>query len=316
MSSKEERFDAMLLGLAQQHEGGVPDLMNTLFGFLSRKTDFYTGGEKALQMVMDAYNKHAGRYTEIENKKKKEEEERRKRQREQAEAKEAKREQEAKKEAEQPRVVEVTDEEEQQILSEQAKKKEEEPTIIPSNNEDEEKEKDDGRLKPNTGNGSSTENYSWTQTLEEIEIRVPVPEGTRKRDLEISIKRSHLKITLKGKTPLIDGDFDKLVKADDADWIVEDCKVVVVYLTKVNQMEWWSRLIKGEAEINTQKIQPDTSKLEDLDGETRGTVEKMMFDQRQKQMGLPTSEDSQKNEMMKKFMAQHPEMDFSKAKFN
>ncbi|XP_072178957.1 nuclear migration protein nudC-like [Diadema setosum] len=332
MAEDEERFDGMLMAMAQQHEQGIQQLINTFFGFLRRKTDFFVGAQQgqAEKVVIDCFKTHQRLATEA--KKKKEEEA--------AAAMKAREERQAKEKAaklaaeakikEEPKIQELTDEEAERLQAEldqkkqqaesapaeEDKKNSEKSNKDGSDDDEEESEEDKAKLKPNSGNGADLPNYRWTQTLGELEVHIPMPMPVKSRDLVVAIDKRHLRAGLKGHDPLLDGETYNELKVEECSWVIQDKKVVILYLEKINKMEWWDKLVSSDPSINTKKVNPENSKLSDLEGETRSMVEKMMYDQRQKAMGLPTSEDQKKQEILQKFMKQHPEMDFSNAKFN
>ncbi|KAG5724656.1 hypothetical protein E4T56_gene3695 [Termitomyces sp. T112] len=158
--------------------------------------------------------------------------------------------------------------------------------------------------------------YKWTQLLGEVDITVPVPNGTKARDLVVAISKKKLSVGLKGKEKILDGELCMDVKVEESTWTLEDNQLVLIHLEKINKERWWENVLTHHPKIDTRKIEPGNSKLSDLDGETRGMVEKMMFDNQQKQLGKPTSDELKKIEALKKFQAAHPEMDFSKAKIS
>lgn len=171
------------------------------------------------------------------------------------------------------------------------------------------------------GNGGSTDTYRWTQSLDEVELTMDVDAKLRGRNLSIAMTTSHLKVAVKGKesAPLLDGALHEAINVDESTWTLTsdgkaNVKTLTITMTKVKGMCWWKRVIIGDAEIDTAKIQPENSKLDSLDDETRQTVEKMMFDQRQKMKGLPTSKEMEQNKILENFKKQHPEMDFSQMK--
>ncbi|CAG5884037.1 unnamed protein product, partial [Menidia menidia] len=255
MADEDEKYDGMLLVMAQQHEGGVQELVNTFFSFLRRKTDFFTGGDSgaAEKLVKDAFDHHCKLALKVHKEKQAKQDKEKKEKAERAAKLE---EEERKKKGENgPQIQELTDEEAEKLQSELDKKKKEEE-----------------KMKNVTENEAKTEDKADKE--KGLAVPFDVKFRIKGRDVVVDIQRRSIKVGLKGHPPVIEGQLYNEVKVEESSWLIDDGKVVTVHL------------------------------------------EKMMYDQRQKSMGLPTSEEQKKQDILKKFMAQHPEMDFSKAKFS
>lgn len=318
MSDDETRFDNMLMAVAQQ-QNGIDGILSVFFSFLNRKTDFFTQPDQARASIDQAMRKYFALAEEKEKQRRAAEAESRQRREAEAAAAAA-----AANSSSRVEVIEDEDEEAERQAADAAalrqaelsQKQRELEAERARAAEDEEANKPQG-LPPTIGNGFEYPSYSFSQSLSDAEVRVPLPiKNAKGKQLEVEIKQSRLRVAVKGRPePLVDGEFWARVKVEDCMWTIEDGCVAVVTLSKLNAMEWWKTILKGDPEIDLQKVVPENSKLDDLDSDTRQTVEKMMYDQRQKAMGLPTSEEQKKQDMLKKFMEAHPEMDFTQAKF-
>ncbi|CAL6270236.1 unnamed protein product [Bathycoccus prasinos] len=359
----EAQFDAFFMNVASQcasiasneHHGidgiNAIDIMHeAYFGFLRRKTDFFTSSIeeernrgktsvlKALEKQREEVEKskttlerekeetQKRQHKELLKKKEREDEARGKIVEEEKKRKERVREalMAQKMEDAKKKIVEL-DEDGNEVINDEEEDKDEQQKVARENTEKVEKEEEDphalqpGTVHPSPLNGGEAEHYVWSQTLQEVDVRLPVPVGTRAKDIVCEFTATTFKFGLKSERALRIPEKSKLcesIKPDDSFWTLEDNREVRLTLTKSNQMSWWENVIKGDPRIDTKKVVPENSNLADLDGETRSTVEKMMYDQRQKAAGKPTSDQESKMGLMKKFMESHPEMDFSNCKFD
>ncbi|KAI3379664.1 hypothetical protein SNEBB_003226 [Seison nebaliae] len=337
MSMNDTKYDPILMNIAQNFAGDADGLIDLFFSFMGRKTTFFyeADSERSKSVVDKAYKKWYKLSNEHfeEEKKRNElrEEEKRKKLAEKMEKEKAEdcRRRAAYESGDNDggsKIIEIDDENESKSINEifdgEDKTKEKSEKLPEDNNnnnddaDDDDDEESKGKLKPNSRNGYDFDHYSWFQTLGEVEIHVRLPFAVKSRDIKVDIKRRRIIVGLKGKDPILAGEFYGEIKEEESFWTLSDNRVVEIQLQKIDEMSWWNCVVKGETEINTKKVQPENSQLSDLNGETRAMVEKMMVDNRNKQMGLPTTDEQKKMDAFNKFKQAHPEMDFSKCKFN
>jgi hypothetical protein len=326
LTMAEDKFDGYLMTIARElgppsEGGGIDGMLDTYFSFLRRKTDFFTGGGEGLARVEAAVNAALQRQWAIA----------------QAQVKKAKPAAAAAAPkptlaaaaaaaAPKPTPTPTPAASAPVVAAEPARATtalvggggsssaaeesagSSSSSSSASSSASEPAEASTGGL-PGPGNGGATDRYTWRQTLSDVTVSFRIPSSAVKRDISVVVTAAHIRVSVQGAV-LLDADLPKRMKLGTDEYTIvsePQGRLLTVEFQKENQMEWWGSVGVGEPSIDVTKVEPENSKLGDLDGETRKTVEKMMFDQAQKAKGLPTSDELTKQETIARFMKMHPE---------
>ena len=132
-----------------------------------------------------------------------------------------------------------------------------------------------------TYNGDSCEKYDWSQSINEVTMQIPIPEGTTSKQMQIDIKAKHLFVKIKGQDqPIIDGELQEKVKIDDSFWSIEDKKYVNITFEKAYEAIWKTVII-GDKEIDPKTVD-NSKRIDEFDLETQGHLQKVLYEQERK----------------------------------
>jgi len=197
----DERFDGMYMNMAGQL-GGIDPLLDGFFGFLRRKTDFFTGAasaDAAEATVLKALSKNKERAEEDarekaakERKRKAEEEARRAR----VAAERAKQQ----KQEDESRIVDVTDEPAASASGEGGAAGDAAAGDAAAGGAaaDSEEGGEESKGQAPVNNGGVCGNYRWEQSLGDVTVFVAVPKGTKAKQLNVQIGKKRLVVGVAG----------------------------------------------------------------------------------------------------------------------
>ena len=142
-----------------------------------------------------------------------------------------------------------------------------------------------------TYNGAKTDKYNWSQSIQNVDVQIPLPPGTTSKMLKVDIQTKKLTVALKGKEsePIIDGELSEKIKVEDTFWTVEDNQYLNINFEKAYEAIW-KCIIVGDDEIDPKTVD-NSKKIEEFDLETQGHLQKVLYEQERKKRGLPTTDE-------------------------
>ena len=156
---------------------------------------------------------------------------------------------------------------------------------------------DDGKQIP-IGNGGSTSRYVWTQTLEEVTVHIPIPNGTRAKDLNVNIDAHSLSVKRKdgddaSLSPL-EGMFFARIRPDECTWTIESSQSMTTLQLTLDKVQktWWDIVISGDTPLIDTTMVDSSRHIETYDEKTQAQIRRIIHDQRQERLGLSSSDSS------------------------
>ncbi|CDU20614.1 hypothetical protein YYC_01408 [Plasmodium yoelii 17X] len=147
-----------------------------------------------------------------------------------------------------------------------------------------------------TWNGGRTEKYFWNQSLNEINLEIPLNKEIKPSEIKVEITNKHIKVQHLNEVKL-EGMFYEEVNKQECVWNIEDKKKIIIFLEKKKE-NWWSYVIKGDPEIDTTKIESKKN-LTDFDEKTQGEIRKMLYKQKMMNEGLKSPEELKEQALLK-----------------
>lgn len=150
-------------------------------------------------------------------------------------------------------------------------------------------------------NGAVRDNFSWSQSITDVDVMVKVPENvTKGNQVVVDIKHTH--VTVKTKEggelkELVDGELCWKINVENSCWTLIPGEAVHINLEKV-QERWWDSLLIGEPKINVRNIDA-CRPMSDLGEEEQAKIEELMFNEHQKRLGKPTVEQLKVEKILK-----------------
>lgn len=145
----------------------------------------------------------------------------------------------------------------------------------------------------NIYNGASCKSYCWSQSHSDLEISVKLVRVVKYENVNVMITSNQIRVELIDRLAdhsdqnefctkcLIDGQFERSVRAESAYWLLDnDEPSIVIYIDKMENM-WWKQLLINE-EATLAGPRNYSIQMDNLDDGSRMVVDKLIVEQKKK----------------------------------